>query len=211
MTAYRLLQGATMESIHISAYDFVIAGIVVLLLLRGIWLGLLRQVIPLLALYVGYVVAGRYHDQVYPFLKSVSENPKVIFLTAYVITFFATYLLTFLVGKALAKVIQVTIAPWFDRFLGALMGLAKAFIVVILLHMVLGTLMAPENEILRTCQVCPTLNKISDITREIITDEEIREALKQKKPAIVIEEMSSVIMKDEKPSEPSQEMTIKPE
>jgi len=199
-----------MESIHISVYDFVIAGIVALLLLRGIWLGLLKQIIPLLALYIGYLVAGRYYEQVFPFLKRISENPKVVFLTAYVITFFATYLLTFLVGKALAKVIQVTVTPWFDRFLGALLGLAKAFIVVILLHMVLGTLMAPENEILRTCQVCPILNRVSDITREIITDEEIREALKQKKPAIAVEEMSSVIMKDEKPPEPAQEMTIKP-
>ena len=79
-----------MESLHLSPYDFVIAGIVVLLLIRGIWIGLLRQVIPLLALYVGYIVAGRYHDQIYPFLRSVSDNPKVVFLTAYVITFFAT-------------------------------------------------------------------------------------------------------------------------
>lgn len=203
-----------MESIHLSAYDFVIAGIVVLLLLRGIWLGLLRQVIPILALYVGYVVAGRYHDQIYPFLRNVSDNPKVIFLTAYVITFFATYIVTFLVGKALAKVIQVTVTPWFDRFLGAFLGLAKAFIVVILVHMVLGTLMAPENEMLRTCRTCPTLNKMSDITREIITDEEIREALRQKQPAIAVEEMSSVIMKEVEGGaepEPVQEMTVKPE
>lgn len=200
-----------MESINISAYDFVIAGIVLLFLVRGIWLGLLRQVIPLLALYAGYIVASRYHDQIYPFLRNISENPKVIFLTAYVITFFVTYLLTFLVGKVMAKVIQVTITPWFDRFLGAFMGLAKAFIVVVLFHMVLGTLMAPENEMLRTCRTCPTLNKMSDITREIIKDEDIREALRQKKPAIAVEEMSSVIMKEVEEAEPVQELEINPE
>lgn len=211
MTVQPLLQGVRMESIHLSAYDVVIVGIVVLLLVRGIWLGLLRQVIPLLALFVGYVVAGRYHDQIYPFLQNISDNPKVIFLTAYVITFFATYVVTFLIGKALAKVIQITIAPWFDRFLGAFFGLAKAFIVVILVHMVLGTLMAPDNEMLRTCRICPTLNNLSDITREIITDEEIREALRQKKPAIAVEGMSSVIMKEVEESGPVQEMTIKPE
>jgi len=198
-----------MESIHLSVYDFVIAGIVVLFLVRGIWLGLLKQVIPLLALYVGYVVAGRYHAQIFPFLESVSDNPKVIFLTAYVIIFLATYVMTFLFGKALAKVIEITIAPWFDRFLGAFLGLAKAFIVVILLHMVLGTLMAPDNEMLRTCQVCPALNKMSEMTRKIITDEELRDALRQKKPAISVEEMSSVIR--EGGDEPVLELTIKPE
>jgi len=200
-----------MESVNLSVYDFVIAGIVVLFLVRGIWLGLLRQVIPLLALYVGYVVAGRYHAQIFPFLGSVSDNPKVVFLTAYVITFFATYVLTFLFGKALAKVVEVTIATWFDRFLGAFLGLAKAFIVVILLHMVLGTLMAPDNEILRTCQICPSLNNLSDLTRKIITDEEMRDALRQKEPAISVEGMSSLILQNGEGREPVQEMTIKPE
>jgi membrane protein required for colicin V production len=52
-----------MESMHLSAYDFVVAGIVLLLLARGIWLGLLRQITPLLALYFGYFAASRYHDQ----------------------------------------------------------------------------------------------------------------------------------------------------
>ncbi len=211
MTTYPLLQGVTMESVHLSAYDFVIVGIVVLLLARGIWLGLLRQVIPLLALYLGYVTAGRYHDQLFPFLKNVSENPKVIFLTAYVITFAVTYVVAFLFGKALARVIQVTIAPWFDRILGAVLGLAKAFIVVVLVHMILGTLMAPENEMLRSCKTCPALNKMSDVTRQIIKDEDVREALRQKKPAIAIEEVSSMLKNGDSDDEAVQEMKIAPE
>ena len=200
-----------MESIHLSPYDFVIVGIVVLLLIRGIWVGMLRQVIPLLALYLGYFVASRYHDQLFPFLKNVSDNPKVIFLTAYVITFAVTYVIAVLFGKALTRVIQVTIVPWFDRILGALFGLAKALIVVILVHMLLGTLMAPENEMLRTCQSCPTLNRLSDLTREIIKDEDIREALRHKKPAIAIDEMSSNLTEDGGEDQADREMTIAPE
>ncbi|MEJ2136037.1 MAG: CvpA family protein [Desulfofustis sp.] len=200
-----------MESIHLSPYDFVIAGLVILLLARGIWLGMLRQVIPLLALYLGYLAASRYHDQLFPFLKNISDNPKVIFLTAYVITFALTYVIAFLIGKALARVIEVIITPWFDRILGAFMGLAAAFIVVILVHMLLGTLMAPENEMLRTCQTCPALNKMSDLTRELIKDEEIREALRHKQPAIIIDEMSSILRQDEGGEPAAQEMQIAPE
>jgi len=200
-----------MESIQLSAYDFVVAGIILLFLARGIWLGMLRQVTPLLALYVGYLAASRYHDQLFPFLKSISENPKVVFLAAYVITFALTYVIAFLFGLALGRVIQVTITPWFDRILGAFLGLAKACILVILVHMLLGTLMAPENEMLRTCRTCPTLNKISDVTREFIEDPEIREALRQKKPAIAIEEMSSILNQDKEDGQPPAEMEIAPE
>ncbi|MBT8354577.1 MAG: CvpA family protein [Desulfofustis sp.] len=200
-----------MESIHLSAYDIVIAGIVVLFLARGIWLGMLRQVIPLLALYLGYLAASRYHDQLFPFLKNISDNPKVVFLAAYVITFALTYVVAFLFGKALGRVIQITITPWFDRILGAFLGLAKALILVILVHMLLGTLMAPENEMLRTCRSCPTLNKMSNFTRELIKDPEIREALRHKKPAIVIEEMSSMLSQDEDEEQTTQEIQIAPE
>ncbi len=210
-TTYPLLQGVIMESIHLSAYDFVIAGIVILLLVRGIWQGMLRQITPLLALYLGYFTASRYHDQLFPFLTSISENPKVVFLAAYVITFALTYVIAFLIGKALAQVIQVTITPWFDRILGAVLGLAKALILVVLVHMLLGTLMAPENEMLRTCQTCPALNKMSDLTREIIEDEEIRDALRHKKPAIAIEEMSSILRQEDGDEEAEQEMKIAPE
>lgn len=213
MTTYPHPQGVAMESVQLSAYDFVIAGIIILFFARGIWLGLLRQIIPLLALYLGYLAASRYHPELFPFLKDVSDNPKVVFLTAYVIMFGVTYLVAFLIGKLLSRVIEVTVTPWFDRILGAILGLAKAFILVIMVHMILGTLMAPENEMLITCQTCPALNKMSDITREIIRDEEIREALRHKQPAIVIEEMSSVIMQqgegDE--AEKEQEITIAPE
>lgn len=213
MTDYPLLQGMAMESIQLSPYDFVVAGIIVLLVLRGIWLGLLRQIIPLLALSFGYFAASRYHAELLPFLKNISDNPKVVFLAAYVIMFGATYVVAFIIGKGLAQVIQVTVMPWFDRILGAIIGLAKAVILVILMHMVLGTLMAPENEMLRTCRTCPTLNKMADVTRQIIKDEEIRESLRQKKPAIAIEQMSSMLLENgtSDPADEPREMTIAPE
>ena len=137
----------------------------------------------------------------------------MVFLAAYVIMFGATYIVAFIIGKGLAQVIQVTVIPWFDRILGAIIGLAKAVILVILMHMVLGTLMAPENEMLRTCRTCPTLNKMADVTRQIIKDEEIRESLRQKKPAIAIEQMSSMLLENgtSDPADEPREMTIAPE
>jgi len=182
-----------MESLQMTAYDFVILGIVMLLIVRGIWLGLLKQIIPLLALYLGYFAASRYSDQLLPFLVNVSDNPKVVFLAAYVILFAVTYVVATLLGKGLARVIQVTITPWFDRLLGAMLGCAKALIVVVLLHITLGTLLAPENDMLRSCRTCPTVDNLSTLSLEIIKDEEVRDALRQNKPAIAIEKVQGIL------------------
>jgi len=182
-----------MESMHLSPYDFVVLGIVLLLALRGLWVGFLGQVVPLLALYLGYFAASRYHEQLLPFLQDVSDNPRVIFLSAYVILFIATFLLATLLGKGLALVIQVTIAPWFDHLFGLVLGCAKALIVVVLLHIVLGTLLAPENDMLRSCRSCPALNHLADVTRQVIRDEDVREALRQNTPAISLDYIDSLL------------------
>ena len=168
-------------------YDLVVIGLFVLLIGRGLWLGLLKQVTGLLALYLAFFAAGRYHDRILPLLRDISTNPKVIFLTSYVILFLATYILVMLLGKALSFVLKLTITSWFDHLLGALVGFAKAVILVVLLHVILGTVLAPENQMLRTCVTCETLNGAADLTRELIRNEDLRKTLMQQKPAIAID------------------------
>jgi membrane protein required for colicin V production len=171
----------------LTAYDLVILGLFVLLVGRGIWLGLLKQVTGLIALYLGYFVASQYHELIFPVLKNVSDNPKVVFLTSYVILFVVTYIVIMLLGKLLGMVINLTITSWFDKLLGGVVGFAKAVILAVLLHMVLGTILAPENQMLRACFTCDALNQSADFSRDFIRSEEVRNSLLQQEPAISLD------------------------
>lgn len=171
----------------LTAYDLVVLGLFAVLIGRGLWLGMLRQVTGLLALYIGYFVASQYHDRLFPVLRDISTNPTVVFLTGFVILFLATYVVVMLLGKMLGYVIQLTITSWFDRLLGGVVGFAKAVILVILLHIVMGMVLAPESETLRACATCKTLGGAADLTRELIRSEEVRKSLMQKQPAIAID------------------------
>lgn len=171
----------------LTPYDMVILGLFAVLIGRGIWLGLLKQVTGLVALYLGYFAASQYHDVIFPVLKNVSDNPKVVFLTSYVILFVATYIVVMLIGKGLGYVISLTITSWFDKILGGLVGFAKALILAVMLHMILGTVLAPENQMLRTCMTCDALNDAADFTRKFIRDENVRQSLLQQEPAIAID------------------------
>ncbi len=182
-----------MESLQLSGYDFVVIGVFLLFIIRGLWIGLLKQVVPLLALYLGYFAASRYHGELLPFLSDYSDNGKVVFIGAYVILFVVTYVGAALLGKVVARVIQVTITPWFDRVLGSALGFAKALILVVIGHMIIGAVVAPENTMLLSCVTCPILNECADVTREAIRDEKIREALRQQKPAIAIDSVKELL------------------
>lgn len=193
-----------------TAYDLVIVGLFALLIGRGLWLGLLKQVTGFIALYFGYFAASRYHDKIFPVLRDISENPKVVFLTSYVLLFVITYVVIMLLGKAMGYVIQLTITGWFDRLLGAVIGFAKAVILVVLLHMILGTLLAPENQMLRTCVTCDALNEAAGFTRTLIKDENVRKSLLQQKPAIAIDAVKGFLNPAAKEPEPVNETQTPP-
>ncbi len=173
----------------LTGYDFVVIGLAVLFVIRGLWLGLLKQVTGLLALFLGYLIASQYHDRLFPFLKDLSDNPKVIFISSVVILFVVTFAIVMLLGKGLSYVVEITFSKWFDKLLGTLLGVIKACLVVVLLHLVLGSVLAPENTMLRECQTCSILNEAADYARLIIRDEDVRQSLMQQTPAISTEEV----------------------
>ncbi len=172
------------NAFNMTGFDFAIIALLLLFALRGLWIGFLRQITTVVALIVGYVVAGQYHDKLFPFLRGLTDNPHVVFWTSYVVLFGITYVFTMLLGKCLAKVVELTVAGWFDKLLGGVLGLVKAGILIILLNMVLSGILAPENKMLRSCLFCPYVNQATDYVRSLIKDDSLREAFLQKKPAI---------------------------
>lgn len=172
------------NAFHLTGFDFVIIALLLLFILRGLWIGFLRQVTTLVALLVGFVIAGQYHDKLFPFLRGLTENPHAVFWVSYVILFAITYVVTMLLGKGLAKVVELTVAGWFDKLLGGILGAAKACVVIILLNMVLSGVLAPENSMLRDCQFYPYMNQGTELFRGFIKDDVIRKAFSEKTPAI---------------------------
>lgn len=183
----------------LTAYDLVVLGLFAVLVGRGMWLGMLRQVTGLLALYIGFLVASQHHDRLLPILRELFPNPTLVFLASYVILFIAAYVVVMLVGKMLGYVIQLTITSWFDKLLGGVVGFAKALILVVLLHIVLGTILVPENEMLRSCATCGSLGEAADFTRRLIRDENVRQALRQKQPAIALDAVKEHLLPGSEP------------
>jgi membrane protein required for colicin V production len=80
-------------------------------------------------------------------------------------------------------VVNLTIAGWFDKVLGAIFGGIKALILAILLHMLLTAFLPPDAPLLRKCQVCPSLSQATTLFQQLIRDEKVRQAFQKKRPA----------------------------
>jgi membrane protein required for colicin V production len=167
-----------------TGYDLVVIGFFLLLVVRGIWLGFLKQITTLVALYLGYIIAGNYHDRIFPFLKEISSNPKVVFFASYAVVFVVAYVAVMLIGKGLAYVMKLTLTGWFDKVLGGLLGAAKALILIIIIHLGLNIVLPPENKMLTSCRTCNALNKTSTFTLDLIKDKDIKKVLSRQHPNI---------------------------
>jgi len=170
-------------------YDYCVVGIFALFIIRGLWLGFIGQIIGLLALYIGFLAAGRFSGQIAPWIRPLTDDPKVISFLAWIAAFALAWLAVALVGKLFMRVVRVTVAGGFDRLAGAALGFLKAGLLIVIVHMILAATLPAENNLTRDCVTCPTLDKTANFCRDFISDPKTRDAFMRKAPAISIEAM----------------------
>ena len=88
----------------LTSFDVIVALIFLVFIIRGAWVGFMRQLATLLALVGSYWLAGSYSGQLLPYVRNITDNPKVIFLAVFAVLFLVLALVLILVGKVLRRV-----------------------------------------------------------------------------------------------------------
>jgi membrane protein required for colicin V production len=173
-----------------NAIDFGVIAIILLFLVRGIWIGFVRQLASLAALILGYFFAGRYYEQISPRLSSVISSPQLSFLVTYVLLFLAVFFGVMALGFLLKKVMSLSLLGWFDRFMGGIFGLVKAGVFTTVLFMVLSGLLADANPLMTGSLAAPSLAKSSGFLLSFIPDQNLHRLLLPKEPAIALPDLA---------------------
>jgi len=143
-------------------------------LARGVWVGFARQLAFMLALFLGYALAGQYHYLVSPYLEPLFASDRLRFMVAYCIILLVVYLAVMLAGIGLKKVMQVSFLSWFDRLLGGIFGIAKAGFLVLLSYMLLTSFLANTNPLFTRSFLAPYLDKGVEVMLAVVHDEKLR-------------------------------------
>jgi len=167
-----------------TSFDVVVAVICIAFIVRGVWIGFLKQLAAFLALLGSYWLAGQYSGQIVPYVSQLIQSPRVVFFLTFIILFLVTSILFMLLGKALQKVMEISLLGWFDRLLGLLLGALKGFVMSSILYMALNVSLSAENDLLKKSVSSVYLHQGSEIVKQIINDPEIRQLFVPKEPAI---------------------------
>ncbi|MDR3088609.1 MAG: CvpA family protein [Desulfobulbaceae bacterium] len=176
-------------------YDYCVLGVFAFLIVRGLWLGFVGQIIGLLALYVGFLAAGRFAGETAAWIRPLSDDPKVIAFLAWIVAFALAWLAVSLLGGLFMKLINITLIGGLNRLAGAVLGLLKAALLVFIVHMILGATLPASNNLTRDCLTCPALDKTTNFCRALIADPKTRDAFMRQAPAISLETMKRYLDK----------------
>ena len=167
-----------------SSFDTIVLIILLLLLARGIWIGFIRQIASILALVLGFVVAGRFYGQSAALVIPFINNRQAGFLIAYSIIFLLVFFAIHLLGLGLKKVARISLLDWFDRTLGGIFGLAKGVFVASLLFMTMAAFLSDSDSIFKKSFFAPWLKQSSEFITHVIKDKNLRSDFLPRQPAI---------------------------
>ena len=176
--------------------DLTVAILFGLFIIRGAWIGFIRQLAAFFALVGSYVIAARYVAQALPYTERFVDNPKVVFLVSFVGLFLVSAVGFSLLGRLLHKLMQVIFLDWFNRLLGMILGAIKAALIASLLYMVLASTLSSTSSLLERSVCAPFLKQGAQVLQALINDPKLREYFKENTPAIPRE-----LMNGEKPGE----------
>ena len=167
-----------------TAFDIVAVLIFLAFLVRGIWIGFIRQISSLLGMIGAFILAGYFDEDFYRLIMPYLNDSHTTFLIAYFLLFLLFFFLIKILGLGLKKVMDITLMGWFDRAMGGAFGFIKGVFFTSLLFIMVGSYMSGSNKYLKKSLSYPVLSKSSQALLALIQDKELRSFFIPKEPAI---------------------------
>jgi membrane protein required for colicin V production len=140
-----------------TAFDFVVIGIIGLSTVLAFARGFIRVVISLLAWVVALVAAFQYADVLAAWLPALGGSTRARYIAAFVLIVVAVLLFGALFGWLLSRLVRAIGLGFLDRSLGAVLGLARGVLIVVIGVLIAGLTTYPQQEWWRHAKLAPPL------------------------------------------------------
>lgn len=167
-----------------SFLDIIVLIVLAVFIVRGMWVGFIRQLASIIALVLGFVMAGRYYDDTLPLISPFVENQQIGFMLTYGLIFIMVFGTTILIGFGLRRVAQLVLLGWFDKSLGSLFGAAKGLFVSCIIFMGLAIFISGSSPLFRNSFFYPYLEQSSMFILSAVKDKDMQQQMLPQQPAI---------------------------
>jgi membrane protein required for colicin V production len=152
-----------------NSLDIVILGIMGLTTAAGLIKGLIKQVLSIGGVVIGYLVAVKLYEPVSRFFSGPEESGGTRII-AFLVIFIACIVLAAFSTKIAERFIEFAGITWANRLAGAGIGLLKGLLIVLVIVGVLSTFLPSDTGIMKDSVTLPYLTKAVKIGNNILPD-----------------------------------------
>ena len=140
-----------------TAFDLIVIGIVGLSAVFAFWRGLIRVVMSLVGLVAAVLAAIHLSPAASNLLLVLSDNPITRYLVAFALIFIVVALICALLGWLLSRAVRAIGLGFVDRVLGAVFGVARGVLIVVIAVLLAGLTTLPRQEWWQNASFAPPL------------------------------------------------------
>ncbi len=150
--------------------DWVMIGVVLFCMLRGIVRGAVSQVFSIAGLLCGFVLASHYYESVAAQLAHAFPRLSGTQIIAFILVFLLAWFCIAVAGYWIARLLRKAGLGFFDRLWGGMIGFGKALVLCIVAISVLTLFVSPQNPLLTRSSLLPYIQEAARILVRVTPD-----------------------------------------
>lgn len=147
--------------------DLVLVGLVGVLAALGLMKGLSRILIGVVALFLAFFLASRWHEPVAARLGWLDLPGDTERLAGWLVVFLGIVVLGSIAAALVSRLLRVVMLGWADRLAGAALGAGGGLLVAGLLVVPLVAYVSPRSDLLRESTLAPYAATVADVARAV--------------------------------------------
>jgi len=154
-----------------TAFDYVVLLTVGLSILLSVMRGVVREVLALLSWAAAFWLANIYTVRFAPMLPEAIPSESLRFLAAFVILFLVALLVMSLLTIGISELVKTVGLSMIDRGLGAVFGLARGVLIVLVLVLLGGLTSLPRQSAWQNAMFSAPLEAFASIAKPWLPDD----------------------------------------
>ncbi|MBI5739764.1 MAG: CvpA family protein [Nitrospirae bacterium] len=151
-----------------NALDMIITAILCIATAAGVWKGLIKQVVSLGGVILGYIIAANYYERLARFITA--GDPGIRRIAGFAAIFISVVLLFTIAGWLMESLLKGVRLNWINRTCGGALGLLKGALIVMIVTVVLLAFLPAGSRLLTESRLLPYAVIVSKTSRFLIPE-----------------------------------------
>ncbi len=165
--------------VQLNWLDYTLIAIILLSTIGGAIRGLLKEVLPLVSLALGLLIAYRVSPTLQPHVLEWWGNETMAYVFCFVLSFALAWMLLSLLSGLLYRMVKGSAAGPLDKLFGAILGVVRGVAVAVIIVVAVVAFLPPSHSALRGSALAPKALYIGRLAVSLMP-EDVKEEIERR-------------------------------